>query len=158
MRNSGAVVGAGGSVSRQRDRESGDRQPAARQARGVLSYVLSTALAAEGGDPARKPGAGGLTRRVRARPAPRPYGANAGEADGGFLSLDAEPANGIGDVWRFHIGEAGCLNGRAGLQRRIRWQPADASLQARAAVEAAGLAYVEAPYIADAVRRLGIQR
>ncbi len=38
------------------------------------------------------------------------------------------------------------------------WMPADASLQARAAVEAAGLAYVEAPYIADAVRRLGIQR
>ncbi len=37
------------------------------------------------------------------------------------------------------------------------WMPGDASQQARAIVESAGLTYVEAPYIADAVRSLGIR-
>jgi predicted CoA-binding protein len=38
------------------------------------------------------------------------------------------------------------------------WMPEAASREARATVESAGLTYVEAPYIADAVRRLGIHR
>jgi hypothetical protein len=38
------------------------------------------------------------------------------------------------------------------------WMEPGASQTARAIVEAAGLAYVESPYIADEVRRLGIGR
>jgi predicted CoA-binding protein len=38
------------------------------------------------------------------------------------------------------------------------WMPGDASQEARAVVESAGLTYVEAPYIADAVRSLGIRK
>ena len=38
------------------------------------------------------------------------------------------------------------------------WVPADESLQARRIVEAAGLTYIEAPYIADAVREFGGRR
>ena len=38
------------------------------------------------------------------------------------------------------------------------WMPADRSGEARQVVEAAGLAYVEDPYIADAIRQRGIQK
>jgi len=37
------------------------------------------------------------------------------------------------------------------------WMPGDASREARGIVESVGLTYVEAPYIADAVRRLDIR-
>jgi predicted CoA-binding protein len=38
------------------------------------------------------------------------------------------------------------------------WMPEDASEQARAIVGAAGLTYLQEPYIADEVRRLGIRK
>jgi len=50
------------------------------------------------------------------------------------------------------------LSGAGAPDPRGCWMPAPASLEARTIVEAAGLAYLEAPYIADAVRRLSIHK
>ena len=38
------------------------------------------------------------------------------------------------------------------------WMPIDRSREARRVVEAAGLAYVERPYVADAIRQVGLEK
>jgi predicted CoA-binding protein len=54
-----------------------------------------------------------------------------------------------------------CQSGLAGAGKRDPtgcWTPVEASREARGLVESAGLSYIEGPYIADAVRRLGIDK
>jgi predicted CoA-binding protein len=51
-----------------------------------------------------------------------------------------------------------CLTKSGAQDPKGCWVSEDSSREARRIVEAAGLAYVEETYIADAVRRLGVQK